>query len=203
VRGCTASQHGTWIRKVRFSEISFLHLKVKPTLAVDNLELAQFTYLLLNNKKIRHFIDTVTSKAVLILGRFTPERKRVLNAIRNDLRKRHYLPILFNFDNPANRDITETVSILAHIAKFVIADITDAKSIPQELERIVPGLPSVPVQPLLLASQREYGMFKHYRRYPWVLEPFIYKDEDHLLSALTEAVIDPAEAKAKEQTSQN
>jgi hypothetical protein len=82
----------------------------------------------------------------------------------------------------------------------VIADITDAKSIPQELMAIVPALPSVPVQPLLLASQHEYGMFEHFKRYPWVLEPYLYEDQDRLLAALTEKVIGPAEAKAKEQS---
>src|SRR5205807_6207104 len=40
-------------------------------ITVDNLEVAQFIYLLLNNKKIRDVIDTITSKVVLILGRFT------------------------------------------------------------------------------------------------------------------------------------
>jgi hypothetical protein len=105
-----------------------------------------------------------------------------------------------SFEGPSSRDITETVSTLAHMARFVIADITDAKSIPQELKAIVPNLPSVPVQPLLLASQQEYGMFEHIRRYSWVLEPFLYEDQDGLLAALTEKVIDPAEKKAKEQT---
>ena len=137
-----------------------------PTITVDNLEVAQFIYLLLNNQKIRHVIDTITSKVVLILGRFTPDRKPILDAIRDELRKRDYLPVLFDFEKPSNRDITETVSTLAHMARFVIADITDARSIPQELMAIVPSLPSVPVQPLLLASQQEYGMFEHFKRFP-------------------------------------
>lgn len=173
--------------------------RTERTIQVDNLEVAQFIYLLLKNEKIRHVIDTITSKIVLILGRFSPERKAVLDAMRDELRKRDYLPVLFDFEKPSNRDITETVSTLAHMAKFVIADITDAKSIPQELMAIVPALPSVPVQPLLLASQREYGMFEHFKRFPWVLEPYLYEDQDRLLAALTKRVIGPAEAKAKEQ----
>jgi len=45
----------------------------EPPIQADNLEVAQFIYLLLNNHKIRIVIDTITSKVVLILGRFTPE----------------------------------------------------------------------------------------------------------------------------------
>lgn len=169
------------------------------TITVDNLEIAQFLYLLLNNRKIREVVDTITSKVVLILGRFTRARKAILDALRDELRRKNYLPVLFDFDVPASRDITETVSTIAHMSRFVIADITDARSIPQELMAIVPNLPSVPVQPLLLASQEEYGMFSFFRRFPWVLEPFLYDDEAALLAALAARVIAPAEAKAKEQ----
>lgn len=49
--------------------------KDEPIITVDSLDVAQFIYLLLNNYKIRDVINTVTSKTVLILGRFTPERK--------------------------------------------------------------------------------------------------------------------------------
>ena len=172
----------------------------QPTITVDNLKIAQFFYLLLNNAEIREVIDTITSKVVLILGRFTEERKPVLDALRDELRKRNYLPILFDFDKPASRDLTETVSTLAHMARFVIADITEAKSIPQELMTIVPNLPSVPVQPLILNSQHEYGMFEHFTRFSWVLPLYRFTDEVSLLQSLQEKVIAPAEQKAKELT---
>jgi uncharacterized protein YjbI with pentapeptide repeats len=170
----------------------------EPVITVDNLEMAQFVYLLLNNERIRDVINTITSKVVLILGRFTPERKAILNAIREELRRRDYLPILFDVEKPDSRDITETVSTLAHMARFVIADITGAKSIPQELQSIVPNLPSVPVQPLLMVSDSEYGMFEHFKRYPWVLKTHIYNNIESLISSLVEKVIVPAELKAME-----
>jgi hypothetical protein len=164
---------------------------------VDNLEVAQFVYLILNNEN-RQVIDTVTSKAVLILGRFTAERKVILDAIRDALRQRGYLPILFDFEKPASRDLTETISTLAHMVRFIIADVTEAKSIPQELQAIVPDLPSVPVQPLLLASDREYGMFEHFKRYPWVLDTYYYDDVHEVLTSLEDKIISPAESKASE-----
>src|SRR6266567_1796075 len=80
-------------------------------ITVDNLEVAQFIYLLLNNPKIRDVIDTIGQKGVLILGRFTPERKAVLDAIREKLRSLNFLPIVFDFEKPSSRDI-ETIPIV-------------------------------------------------------------------------------------------
>ena len=168
----------------------------QPTITVDNIEVAQFIYLMLNNQKVRDVIDTITSKTVLILGRFTDERKAVLDALREELRKRDYLPILFDFEVPATRDITETVSLLARMARFIIADLTDPSSIPKELEAIVPGL-AVPVQPLLEGSSRPYSMFKDYWKYEWVLPVYRYEGLEPLLARLTEKVIAPAEGKVK------
>jgi uncharacterized protein YjbI with pentapeptide repeats len=170
----------------------------QPTITVDNLKVAQFIYLLLNNQEIRDVINTITTKVVLILGRFTPERKRVLDALRDELRKKDYLPIVFDFQKPTNRDLTETVSTLAHMARFIIADITDPKSIPQELRTIILNLPSVVVQPILHARSKEYGMFGHFKSFPWVLETHRYTTVDRLLVSLKEHIIEPAEQKAQE-----
>ena len=169
----------------------------EPTITVDNLEVAQFIYFLLNNEKIREVIDTISRKVVLILGRFG-EHKAVLDAIRNELRNHDYLPVLFDFEKPTNRDLTETVRTLAHLARFIIADITEPRSIPQELQAIVPHL-AVPVQPLILeGSTGEYAMFQDLSKYQWVLPIHQYKDIDYLLDSLGEKVIAPAEAKAQE-----
>ena len=167
-----------------------------PAITVDNIEVAQFIYLMLNNQKVRDVIDTVTSKAVLILGRFTDERKAVLDALREELRKHDYLPILFDFAVPATRDITETVSLLARMARFIIADLTDPSSIPKELEAIVPTL-AVPVQPPLEGASRPYAMFKDYWKYDWVLPVYEYEGLEPLLATLAEKVIAPAEGKVK------
>src|SRR5438128_2313893 len=77
---------------------------------------------------------------------------------RTPLRQLRYLTILFNFVMQMRRNITETVSTLAHIAKFVATVLINTHSISQELSFIVPHLLFVPIQPLILASQREYAM---------------------------------------------
>jgi hypothetical protein len=172
--------------------------KYQPIIQVDNLEVAQFVYLLLNNERIRNVIDTITSKVVLILGSFKDERKGVLDAIREELRNRKYLPILFDFQKPDSKDITGTVTTLANMARFIIANLTDPSSVPHELAMIVPGT-LVPVQTILSEGQREYAMFVDLKaRYHWVLEPYRYESPDLLLAQLNEKVIAPAEAKAKE-----
>lgn len=170
----------------------------EPNLTVDNLEVAQFLYLLLDNKKFRDVIETVTSKSVLILGRFTDERKKVLDAIRDELRNRNFLPILFDFEKPATRDLTETISILAKLSRFVIVDLTDPNSVPHELATIVPVSRSLPFASIMLKGQKPYSLFRDFSSYYWVLPTFEYEDEGHLISTLSTGVVEPAERKVQE-----
>jgi hypothetical protein len=169
----------------------------EPAITCDDVEIAQFIYLLLENAKVRKVIDSVTSKVVLILGRFSEERKAVLDAIRESLRQLDKTPILFDFAKPSSKDVLGTVETLARLARFIIADITDPKSVPLELAYVVPNIPNTPVLPLLLEGSSEFSMFDDLRRrHPWVMETQRYHDEASLVTALP-ALIAPADAFAE------
>jgi hypothetical protein len=154
-----------------------------PSFIVDDIELAQFLYLLYNNSKIRKIIDTVSSKAVLLIGRFALEQHNGLLRLKDKLRSLGFVPIVFDTDKPRNRDTLETVSTLAHLVGCVIADLSGARSVLQELQRIVPSLPSVPVKPIIIKSDAEPGMLDHFRQYRNCLKLFSYEDVEHLLAA--------------------
>jgi uncharacterized protein YjbI with pentapeptide repeats len=172
----------------------------EPRIEVDNIEVAQFIYLLLNNDRIRHVIDTITSKVVLILGRFTPARKTVLDGLRSQLRLHDYLPVLFDFQKPRNQSTMETITTLAHLARFVIADLTDSKSILQELHAIVPNRPCLPVQCILELSQKEPGMFDFFKMYPWVLPVVHYEETGILNDDLLLRIVESAELSVRTQS---
>jgi uncharacterized protein YjbI with pentapeptide repeats len=159
---------------------------------VEDIEVAQFVYLLLNNRKIRNVIDTVGSKGVLILGRFT-ERKDVLEAIRASVRRRGYVPIVFDFERPTDRDFSETVRVLAGMSRFVIADITRPRSVPLEAQAIVPEY-MIPFVPIIATGEQPFSMFQDLwqKHGEWVLQPLVYESIEQLVKVFDKAVIDPA-----------
>jgi uncharacterized protein YjbI with pentapeptide repeats len=168
------------------------------TVRVDNLHVAQFIYLLLNRKTLRDVIDTITSKAVLILGRFTPERKEVLDAIADELRKYNLLPIIFDFERSTTRDFSETIRILGGMSFFVIVDITNPRSAPLELQATVPDY-QIPFVPIIQEGQEPFSMFRDLRKYSWVLDPVItYPSTAILIKVFKEAVIERAFQKHQE-----
>ena len=91
----------------------------------------------MNNTKIRNVVDTITSKGVLVLGRFSDPQRKLLDGLREALRNLDLLPIVFDFDRPIDKDYTETVQTLTGMSMFVIADLTSPKSTPLELEATV------------------------------------------------------------------
>ena len=171
----------------------------EPPVTVDDLEVAQFVYLLLHNEKIRSVIDTVGKKGVLLLGRFTEGRIAVLDRLRDELRKRGYLPIVFNFDKPDTKDFTETIRLLAGLSKFVIADVTNPKSAPLELQATVPEL-MIPFQPIIEEGQEPFSMLRDLwiKHRDWVFDPVHYSSVDALVASFDKEIIEPAEARFDE-----
>jgi uncharacterized protein YjbI with pentapeptide repeats len=149
----------------------------EPTVTVDNIEIAQFLYLMISNHKIRNIIDSLATKVVLILGSFATNDKAVLDQIKSGLRKCNFIPVVFDFNKPSSRNLTETVSTLAHLSKFIVADLTNSRSIPHELASLIPTLRSVPVVPVIRELQEPYGMFGDFYSCNHVAEVITYKEE--------------------------
>ena len=169
-----------------------------PRITVDNIELAQFIYLLMKNKNLTNVIQTIGKKGVLILGRFTEQRRIVLDNLRENLRLYDLVPIVFDFDRPANKDITETIQVLAGLSCFIIADITNPKSSSLELQALIPNL-MVPFVPILQEDEQPFSMFRDlHNKYDWVLPILNYQSIDDLVSTLREAIIKPAMEKLDE-----
>jgi hypothetical protein len=170
-----------------------------PMITVDNINVAQFIYLILNNEQIRDAINTLTSKSVLILGRFTLfERKMILDALRNKLREYDLLPIVFDFDRPTDKDFTETIKTLAGLSYFVIADVTNPKSSPLELQATVPDY-QIPFVPIIQEGESPFAMMVDLqKKYNWVLNTVSYDSEATLMKALKPLIIDPAMKKRQE-----
>ncbi len=156
----------------------------EPQLTIDNLEVAQFVHLLLTAASLRQALDTMTSKVVLILGRFSPVRKAVLDAMREELRRLNYCPILFDFQPQVSRNVLETIRTLAALARFIVADLTDPQFVPVELISVVPVHTSLPVQPLLQACEKEPEIYYLLKPFPWFLELERYEDTSELVHKL-------------------
>lgn len=150
----------------------------------------------LDGEEVSRVLSDIAQRSVLILGRFTAERKAILDGIRRAVSSppHRYVPLLFDFDKPGDRDLIESIVRFAAVSRFVIADLSDPKSVPAELQAIVPQFPSLPVIPIIQADQREYPVSDHILRRQSVHGQVVkYRDLAHLLSILDVQVLAPAE----------
>ncbi|MDC6711022.1 hypothetical protein, partial [Leclercia adecarboxylata] len=123
-------------------------------ISVDNLEVAQFLYLIISNSKIKSVIETLTSKIVLILGRFTSDRKPGLDRLKEELTLLNYVPVIFDFQKPSSKDFIEPILTIAQLARFVIADFSDPKIVLEEVPIIARNTSTV-IIPILELGHSE------------------------------------------------
>jgi hypothetical protein len=76
-------------------------------------------------------MSELTQRRVLILGRFSDRRLKVLKAIQAEIARHpnNYEPELFTFHKPKNRDLVESIMGCAALSRFIIADLSEPKSV--------------------------------------------------------------------------
>jgi uncharacterized protein YjbI with pentapeptide repeats len=179
---------------------------VEPVFTVDYLEMAPFIYLLTRYETFGNIIDATSSKVVLILGRFG-QRLSILKAIQEQLRnyrdeegKARYIPFVFDFEGPESQDLMTTVRTIAHMSRFIIADLTAPKSAAAEVHDIVPQLKTA-VKLIMDISSGEQppSVLGSDLKYEWLIpEVYGYSSVEELCANLESYVISPAEEKRRE-----
>jgi hypothetical protein len=154
--------------------------------------------MLLHHEQTRYEVFSITLNTVLVIGRFPPERKAVLEAIKEALRRGDYSPLVLDFHLPGSGDKNEIVKTLGRMSRFVIADLTGDKRIAETLDAVVHFLPSIPIQPIGQAGEDQALGEGHFPKYRWVLPFWRFADDKDLAGKIGRQVIAPAEQKAAE-----
>ena len=167
-------------------------------LEIDALHMAVFVASLMEGNGVRELVDGLSSTLVLVLGRFSPEHKPVLDAIRARLRELGYTAVIFDSSLPRRRDTSETVSVLAKLSRFVIADATDPRSVPYELRGFVTDS-GTPLQ-VVTRGEPPFSMLEDLEKFPWVRPSREFTGASDLVEALPEMVTDLEELCERSRT---
>jgi uncharacterized protein YjbI with pentapeptide repeats len=196
------SVHGTSVWEVNLAETRQRDLDImpaqQPILSVDNLQTAQLVGLLLHNERSRLDVFEITLNTVLVIGRFPAERRDVLAAVKDALRRAGYAPVVLDFLQPGSGDKGELVKTLGRMSRFLVADLSGDPRIAGTLDAVVHFLPSVPIQPIGQAGQPREAVESHYHKYRWVLPFWGFRDAADLAARFAADVVAPAVEKASE-----
>jgi uncharacterized protein YjbI with pentapeptide repeats len=169
----------------------------EPRILVDNIEFAQLVLLLLQSQGTQHVINSVNSKAVIVLGHFLPTRNSVLRTITSELRAHNYTPIIVEFGPFSPHMMAHNVGLLSRLARFIIVDISESAEFVPDLMNLVTKI-SIPIQLTSEGSRESHSRIKEQFDSDLMLSGAHYKDADELSTLLRQRVIGEAEAKAKE-----
>jgi len=164
----------------------------------DDIRVAQFHNIVDEQGSVGKLLAATTQRVVLILGRFLPRRKRVLDRLADALRKRGKIAVIFDFPSPEDREVSDTVRFIAGMSQFIVVDLTKASSVPLELQATIPDL-MVPVLPIIQSGHAVFSMFSDLqRRYSWIQPTVSYKNADQLVTYVDDAIIARAERAAEQ-----
>jgi hypothetical protein len=164
----------------------------------NDIRVAQFHNIVDEPGSVGKLLAATTKRVVLILGRFLPQRKRVLDRLAKALSERGKIGVIFDFPSPVDRELSDTVRFIAGMSEFIVVDLTNASSVPLELQATIPDL-MIPVLPIVQSGHDVFAMFTDLqRRYSWIQPTVSYKDADQLVKYVDDAIIARANDAAKE-----
>ena len=152
--------------------------------------------MLVNNERIRDAIDTLGKKSVLLLGRFTGPGWTILQDLKDGLRSRGFVPILFTFLPEQRKSRLDTVETLTLLSRMVIAEITDPRAVIGGLARIERHMTRVPVALLIREPEAPDPMLDGVLAARVTLHS--YRNMSHLRELLQGAILPSAESHATE-----
>ena len=104
---------------------------------------------------------------------------------------------MFDFERPIQLGFTETIRTLAGLSRFLVADITNPKSSPLELQALMPDY-SIPFVPIIQEGEEPFSMFRDRKQKygDLVFDVLEYDPVDGPLKVLNKAIVEPALDKA-------
>jgi uncharacterized protein YjbI with pentapeptide repeats len=143
-------------------------------ITADDLRMASFLGELEMPDCLPHLINAGNDYLVLILGRFSKTGRGVLETLEHNVWARGRIPLVFDFEGPTQRKLVDAVRFFACLSQFIIVDLSSPRSVPFELQAVVPQL-AIPLVPLIRDGNKPFAMFSDLTRtYPWVLPILSY-----------------------------
>jgi uncharacterized protein YjbI with pentapeptide repeats len=168
--GCRIYAMSSWDAKLDGAVQQALHItpRHEPDIAVDGLQVAKFIALWLADEAMSQVFGTSAKRVVLILGRFSGERKAILNSLCDDLRERHYLPLVLDFGpQGVGVDLKATIAKLARLSRFVLVDVAGVANVLRALFKAITEKPWVVWQPMSQASTVDPAPLDDLISFPW------------------------------------
>ena len=157
---------------------------------VDDLEMVQLLETLLVESRWRELIAPNALRMVLVLGRFPEWRRPHLDAIRDQLRGRHYAPVAIDLENPVGPKLHAVIGNLGHLARFIIADLAGSREFIGDIQPFALALRVLPLQAIMPEGEELMELPGS-----WGKDPFRYRDTDHLVQTFAKSVLGPLEQK--------
>jgi hypothetical protein len=153
---------------------------------VDDLEMVHLMDALLREPRSRELIARSSLRIALVIGRFPQWRRPHLDAVREELRRSEFAPLAIDLEKPVGPKLRSLIANLAHLARFVIADLAGSRAFAKELQPFSFTLRDLPIQVVMPDGEEPPDLPGN-----WAFEPCRYRDTEHLVEIFEREILQP------------